>query len=80
MKTYLVQVGKGLKGSYKTQYSFKDTEQDTFIAGGNRNSRYKASFYYAGINIGNNYKKRLVVVENGVKTVLSRYSSCDLGY
>ena len=43
---FLVQVGKGLKGSYKTKYSFV----------GNLS---QAVMYFNGINIGNGYKKRL---------------------
>jgi hypothetical protein len=44
---FLVQVGKG-KGSYKTRYSFKGKFAQAF-------------FYYCGINVGNGYKKRLLV-------------------
>jgi hypothetical protein len=43
-----VQVGKGAKGSYKRSYSLK----------GNLG---QAVMYYNGINIGNCYKKRLVM-------------------
>ena len=42
-----VQVGKG-KSTYKTRYSFKGNIK-------------QAAFYYACINIGNGYKKRLVM-------------------
>lgn len=44
---FMVQVGKN-KSSYKTKYSFKgDIRQ--------------AAFYYESINIGNGYKKRLLM-------------------
>jgi hypothetical protein len=46
---FLVQVGRGTKGAYKIRYSFTNQAQ--------------ANFYYAGINIGNGYKKRLVRVD-----------------
>lgn len=46
---FLVQVGHGSKGSYKTRYSFADQVQ--------------ASLYYACINIGRGYKKRLLRVD-----------------
>jgi len=45
---FLIQVGKGSKGSYTTKYE---------IAG----DVNKAVFWYVGINIGNGYKKRLVM-------------------
>lgn len=45
---FIVQVGKGSKGSYKTKYTFK----------GDLN---RAWFFYSGINIGNGYKKRLLM-------------------
>lgn len=55
---WLVQVGNGSKGSYKTRYSFDNEGQ--------------AWFYYASINIGNGYKKRLVAPEGGI--VARQYS------
>jgi len=45
---FLVQVGKGSKGSYKTRYSFVGNLR-------------QAVFYYNCINIGNGYKKRLLM-------------------
>lgn len=45
---FLIQVGKGYKGSYKTKYSVKG-------------SLGQAVMYYNGINIGRGYKKRLVM-------------------
>ena len=45
---FLVQIGKGSKGAYRTRYSFK----------GNLG---QAVSYYKGINIGNGYKKRLLM-------------------
>lgn len=44
----LIQVGKG-KGSYKTRWTFKAYEINL------------ALISYKGINIGNGYKKRLVI-------------------
>lgn len=46
---FQVQVGRYNKGRYKTKYSFT----------GNIS---RAWFWYNGINIGNGYKKRLVMV------------------
>jgi hypothetical protein len=43
---FYVQVGKGAKGAYRTQYSFKG-------------KLTQAVLYFNGINIGNGYKKRL---------------------
>jgi hypothetical protein len=57
---FLVQVGRGPKGSYKTQYTFDNLPQ--------------AVKYYACINIGRGYKKRLVCFEFG-KPVLARMFS-----
>ena len=57
--TFLVQVGKGERGSYNTRYSFT----------GDIN---KAAFYYQCINIGNGYKKRLVMENNGSKCLIVR--------
>lgn len=45
---FLVQVGRGAKGGYATRYSFKG-------------DLGKAIFYYESINIGNGYKKRLLM-------------------
>jgi hypothetical protein len=56
---FLIQVGKGEKGAYATRYSF------TGDLG-------KASFYYQCINIGNGYKKRLVMDNNGCKSLIVR--------
>ena len=44
---FLVKVGKG-RGSYKTRYSFKG-------------QLLRALLYYDSINIGNGYKKRILV-------------------
>ena len=58
---FIVQVGKGPKGSYKNRYKFTgDLEQ--------------AVFYYSCINIGRGYKKRLIA--SGMnKPVLLRQTS-----
>jgi hypothetical protein len=56
---FLVQVGKGTKGAYKTRYSFKgDLAQ--------------AIFYYKCINIGNGYKKRLYMPACSKRPVIAR--------
>ena len=47
--TFLVQVGRGSKGSYKTSCSLADLS--------------RAVFYFNCINIGRGYKKRLVLVD-----------------
>lgn len=57
---FLVQVGKG-SGSYKTRYSFKG-------------NLHQAVFYFNGINIGNGYKKRLVM-PSSPKPVIARQFS-----
>ena len=59
---FLVQVGKGTKGSYKTKYSFT----------GNLS---KALKYYSCINIGNGYKKRLLMVDSCKQQVLEKCAS-----
>lgn len=58
---FLVQVGKGKKGSYETKYR---------IVG----NLSQAVFWYNGINIGNGYKKRLVAPSLN-KPVLAKESS-----
>ena len=58
--TWAVQSGKGDKGSYRGRYSFHVCEN---------NALSQAVFYYRGINIGNGYKKRLLLlVPEGDKT------------
>jgi len=54
---FLVQIGKG-KGKYATRYSFKG-------------ELARAVFYYNGINIGNGYKKRLIMPA-AIRPVLAR--------
>lgn len=44
---FLVQVGRGPRGAYKTRYRFEG-------------NLAQAVAYYRGINIGNGYKKRLL--------------------
>lgn len=58
---FLVQVGKGSKGAYKTKYKFV----------GNLT---QAVLYFNGINIGNGFKKRLYMV-GGSKPILARQYS-----
>ena len=58
---FLLQIGKGKKGAYKTRNTFK----------GNLGL---AMFYYNSINIGNGYKKRLVM-PSSKKPILARASS-----
>ena len=57
---FTVQIGRG-KGSYKTRYTFKG-------------DLHQAWFYYNGINVGNGYKKRIVMV-GANKPVLARQFS-----
>lgn len=58
---FLVQVGKGAKGSYKTVNVFYGDLRE-------------AIFYYTGINIGLGYKKRLLV-PSFTKPVMARQLS-----
>lgn len=58
---FLVQIGKGSKGSYKTRYQ---------IVG----NLAQAVGWYNGINIGNGYKKRLIFV-GANKPLLARQTS-----
>lgn len=46
---FIVQVGKGSRGAYKTRCSFAGTH-----------GLQRAVMHYRGINIGNGYKKRLI--------------------
>ena len=55
---FYVQVGKGQRGAYRTKYA---------ITGDLR----QAMMYYRGINIGNGYKKRLVLND---ETLAKQYS------
>jgi len=57
---FLVQVGKD-KGSYKTRYNIKG-------------SFTQAVFYYNGLNIGNGFKKRLLMPDAN-KPLIARYIS-----
>lgn len=70
-ETFLVQIGKGAKGSYKTRYSFN-------TGGGNAEGALlclkEALFYYKSLNVGNGYKKRLVCREFN-KPLLARQFS-----
>lgn len=56
---FLVQVGKGPKGSYKTSYKFTG-------------NLAKAVMYYNAINIGNGYKKRLLMPSSSRNPVLGK--------
>ena len=59
---FLVEVGRGSKGSYKVRYRFVgDLGQ--------------AAFYYACINVGNGYKKRLRMVTSVSARPLARQFS-----
>ena len=58
---FLVQVGRG-NGSYKTRYSFKG-------------NLVQATCYYRSINIGNGYKKRLLMPSCSSNPVLARHFS-----
>ena len=59
---FLVQVGKGPKGAYKTRYR---------IVG----NLGQAVMYYRGINIGNGFKKRLLMPSCSKNSVLAKAAS-----
>lgn len=59
---FLVQVGKGIKGNYKTRYSI-------------RGNLAQAYLYFDSINIGLGYKKRLLMPTNP-KPLLAREFYC----
>lgn len=59
---FLVQVGKGPKGAYKTRYR---------VVG----NLGQAVLYYKGINIGNGYKKRLLMPSCSKNPVLAKAAS-----
>lgn len=56
---FLVQVGRGPKGSYRTKYRFVG-------------NLAQAVTYYNGINIGLGYKKRLYMPASSKRPVLAR--------
>lgn len=58
---FLIQVGRGTRGEYKTRYC---------ITG----DLCRAVFYYEGINIGNRFKKRLVAPSLDKKPILQAQS------
>lgn len=58
---FLVQLGKGKKGAYKTEFSFKG-------------DLVKAFFYYNYINIGKGYKKRLLMPSSPKKVLVKETS------
>jgi hypothetical protein len=58
---FMVQVGRGSKGSYKTNYRFVGNLRQAFM-------------YYDAINIGRGYKKRLIGVGLN-NSVLARETS-----
>lgn len=58
---FLIQIGKG-KSSYKTRYAFKGNLE-------------QAVLYYRGLNIGNGYKKRLLMPSCSKNPVLARHFS-----
>ena len=58
---FLVQVGKGPKGGYKNYYSFRGDPRE-------------AMFYFASINVGNGFKKRLIM-SGCSRPVLARIAS-----
>lgn len=58
---FLIQVGKGKKGSYKPRYKIKG-------------NLAQAVMYYNCINIGHGYKKRLIMV-GGNKPFIARQFS-----
>jgi hypothetical protein len=52
---FTIQVGKGSKGKYKTKYRLTRDNDISFPP------IHSALMWYRGINIGNGYKKRLLV-------------------
>ena len=58
---FLIQVGKD-KGSYKTKYKFVG-------------KLIQAVIYYRGVNVGNGYKKRLLMPSCSKRPVLARQFS-----
>lgn len=62
MTEFLVQMGRYAKGSYKTKYRFTGNLE-------------QAVMYYKGINIGNGYKKRLLMPSCSKNPVLAKQSS-----
>lgn len=58
---FIVQLGKG-KGKYTAKYTFVGNLQ-------------QAVFYYYGLNIGNGYKKRLILKSSIQNRVLAREMS-----
>lgn len=61
---FLVQVGKGPKGRYSTKYCLSGDERSLLRAVG----------HYIGINIGNGYKKR-ILMRSSPRKVLARQTS-----
>lgn len=59
---FLVQVGRGPKGSYRNRYSIKG-------------NLAQAVMWYNGINIGNGYKKRLLMPSASRNPILARATS-----
>ena len=60
--SFKVQLGRGAKGAYKTYYTFKGPALSTAIR------------YYQCMNIGNGYKKRLII-DGDRHTLLARETS-----
>ena len=62
---FLVQVGKGKKGSYRTSYLIKG-------------NLAKAMMYYNGINLGPKWKKRLLMPTCSHNPILARQTFSGL--
>lgn len=62
---FLVQVGKGKKGSYRTKYT---------VVG----QLGKAVALYSGINLAPGYKKRLLVPTAQIPIIVQEYRSAEL--
>lgn len=59
---WCVEVGRHARGAYKPRYAVETPQQGTF--------------YYRCINIGNGYKKRLVLERaNGQRTIIAKSAS-----
>jgi hypothetical protein len=59
---FLIQVGRGVKGSYRTKYTIKGDIGEAVL-------------YFNGINIGNGYKKRLLMPSCSRNPILARAAS-----
>ena len=70
---FMVQTGKGDKGSYRTEAGWKVQGVGTAGCRGRINSLF---MHYLGINVHSGYKKRFIIVhKGGARVVVSRVLS-----